>query len=80
MGNFQHGQKEKEKREAQKAKRRDKNAALFFDFAKLSFGGMVIGSFAPLFGNGDAQLRWWIPVSGLVATSIFVYIGNKFLK
>lgn len=61
--------------------RREKKAGLFYDFAKLAFGGMVVGAIVS-FANGNLQVSttWGLAVCGVLGTIVLTLIGNSKLK
>lgn len=80
MGNWSENLRAKEKAEARRDRRKEKIAGLCFDFAKLCFGGMVVGAIVPIFTDMGDPKRITLAVVGMFSTSFFVYLGYKFLK
>lgn len=80
MGNWSENLRAKEKAEARRDRRKEKLSGLFFDFAKLCFGGLVVGIVIPIFSEPHDVSRLVIACTGIFSTVMFVYIGNNFLK
>lgn len=72
-------QKEKETKEKDKI-RREKLAGFFFDAAKMTLGGIVIGGLSPIFTGSLDFVNIKIISLGVVSTYIFAKIGNDILK
>lgn len=60
--------------------RREKLAGLFFDLAKLSFAGLVVGGIVSMKPDVDITLDIYRVVIGGISTIIFIRIGNTILK
>jgi hypothetical protein len=74
------GQEEKKVEKEKNKTRREKLASFFFDIAKLSYAGLVLGTVVPLF-NEDLQWSNFYPAyAGVFITVILVLIGNQILK
>lgn len=58
--------------------KREKMASLFFDFAKLTFAALVLGSFTPLLQKGG-NWDWFTFVMGVGATIVFARVGSNIL-
>ena len=75
MDNIIITEEEKEKRKVMN----EKNASLFYDLAKLTFGASVLGGIIPMFENASWFHILFVIIGGLV-TLAFGMIGNNFLK
>lgn len=80
MGNWSENQRAREKAEAKRDRRKEKIASLCFDLAKLCFGGMVVGAVVPIFLEAATVNRFTMGFFGLFTATMFIYVGNKFLK
>ena len=72
-------EKKKEVKEKDRV-RREKLAGFFYDAAKLTLGGIVIGGISPLFTNAEGDINLRMIVAGIIATFTFAKIGNDILK
>lgn len=80
MGNFS-AQQELRKETREKDKSRKENLGKFFyDLAKLSFAGLVIGGITPWISKGGLDFNPYAFIVGLTATSIFASIGYRTFK
>ena len=80
MSNFSNIQeKKKEVREKDKV-RREKLASFFYDAAKLTLGGIVIGGISPVFASTENEMNLRMILAGAIATFAFAKIGNDILK
>lgn len=80
MGSWSEQQEvNKEVKEKDKV-RREKLAGLFFDLAKLSFAGLVVGGIVSMKPDVDITLDIYRVVIGGISTIIFIRIGNTILK
>lgn len=69
-----------EERKERNKVRRETIGKFFFDLAKLSFAGLVIGWITPFSENTDISHNIFVLFSGVVFTFVFSLIGNKILK
>ncbi len=60
--------------------RREKLAAFFYDIAKLSFAGLVVGFVMPIFSDMRNENNWYAIVIGIVLTILSASLANKILK
>ncbi len=80
MGNFS-AQQELRKETREKDKSRKENLGKFFyDLAKLSFAGLVIGGITPWISKGDEAINPHILILGGIASLIFGIIGYRTFK
>ena len=69
----------KEGREREKA-RKENLGKFFYDLAKLTFAGVVIGSITPWFTEKEIVFNPYVFISGLVTTSIWAIVGYRTFK
>lgn len=80
MGNFS-AQQELRKETREKDKSRKENLGKFFyDLAKLSFAGLVIGGITPWISKSELDFSPYAFIIGLITTSIFATIGYRTFK
>ena len=80
MGNWSVQQDlKKEKREFDKTCK-ENLAKFFYDLAKLTFAGVVIGGIIPLYGSPYDVIQWTMVISGLVGTGMIAFFANRILK
>ena len=80
MGKFIEQQdKQKDLKERNKV-RRETLGKFFYDLAKLSFAGLVIGWITPMSDNTDMGYNIIVMLSGVAFAFIFGIIGNEILK
>jgi len=60
--------------------RREKKASFYYDMAKLSFGGLVIGGLMQYPSTTDKISLALFPIFGITTTIIFYMLANKTLK
>lgn len=80
MGNWEKQQEDKRAGLERDRSRRENLGKFFYDLAKLTFAGLVIGgivSFSPDFENVNTLYRVFF---GGISTVLFARIGNKILK
>ena len=75
MGSWSEQQEVKKEVKEKDKVRREKLAGLFFDLAKLSFAGLVVGGIVSMKPDVDITLD-----IGGISTIIFIRIGNTILK
>lgn len=80
MGKWKEQQEVKKERREQEKFRRENLAKFFFDLAKLSFAGLVIGAVIPLYVDLNNLNYWYILLTGVIATIFLAYIGNELFK
>lgn len=84
MSRFEEQQKDKtiEKEHAfqMNKMRREKQASLCFDLAKIVCAGLVVGNLSPIFVQ-ETSLAFNIPIilSGIIITIGLIHFGNKLL-
>lgn len=70
----------KEEKEKEKTAR-EQLGKFFYDLAKMTFGVMVLGNSAAVFGFTDFSISSIVVlIAGSFATIGFAYMGNKVLK
>lgn len=80
MGNWERQQEDRRIGRERDRSRRENLGKFFYDLAKLTFAGLVIGSIVSLtpdFENINTLYRVFL---GGISTVIFARIGNKILK
>lgn len=80
MGNWEIQQIKKQENQERDRSRRETLGKFFYDLAKLTFAGLVIGSIAPLYMNIENANYWYTVLTGSILTIIFASIGNRILK
>lgn len=60
--------------------RKEKLAGFFFDIAKLTYAGMVIGVIIPLLSDFDDAKSWVVASFGILLTAASATLANKILK
>lgn len=80
MGNWKIQQIKKQENQERDRSRRETLGKFFYDLAKLTFAGLVIGSIAPLYMNIENANYWYTVLTGSILTIIFASIGNRILK
>lgn len=80
MSNFSKNIEQQKERKERNKVRRETLGKFFFDLAKLSFAGLVIGWITPINDNKDFDNNLIVMLLGLLFTIIFSVIGNKVLK
>ena len=80
MGSWEKHQEEKKEGRERDKTRRETQGKFFYDLAKLTFAGLVIGGFS-LFNEDSMGLISIVKViAGGTSTIIFAWIGNLILK
>jgi predicted ABC-type exoprotein transport system permease subunit len=74
------GQEEKKVEKEKNKTRREKLASFFFDIAKLSYAGLVLGVLMPLFSEGVKMEYLLLIFFGVIVTVVFAVVGNIILK
>ena len=80
MGNYSKKQEENNEVKEKDKVRREKLAGLFFDLAKLSFAGLVVGGIVSMKPDIDITLDIYRVIIGGISTIVFIRIGNTILK
>ncbi len=80
MSNYSRLQEVKKENKEKDKVRREKLAGLFFDLAKLSFAGLVVGGIVSMKPDVDITLDIYRVIIGGISTIIFIRIGNTILK
>ena len=80
MGNWNEQQEsKKEEKEWYKA-RRENLGKFFYDLAKLTFAGVVIGGIIPLYSNPINAMNWSMVVTGIIFTGLIAFFANRIFK
>lgn len=80
MGNWEKQQGEKREGKERDKTRRETLAKYLYDLSKLSFAGLVVGGIAPVFTNISQANNWYNIITGIMATFILAWMGNRILK
>ncbi|MDO4179872.1 MAG: hypothetical protein Q4D36_01135 [Bacteroidales bacterium] len=80
MGNFMRQQEARKEGKEKDKVRREKLAGFFYDIAKLSFAGLVIGFVMPIFSDMRNENNWYVIIIGVVLTVLSALLANKILK
>lgn len=80
MGSWSEQQEVKKEVKEKDKVRREKLAGLFFDLAKLSFAGLVVGGIVSMKPDVDITLDIYRVIIGGISTIIFIRIGNTILN
>lgn len=80
MGNWEKQQGEKHEFKERDKTRREHLGKFFFDLAKVTFAGLVIGSFT-LFNESSIDIiNIAKVVGGVASTLMFAWLGNRIFK
>lgn len=80
MGNWEKQQGEKHEFKERDKTRREHLGKFFFDLAKVTFAGLVIGSFT-LFNESSMDIiNVSKSIGGGISTFIFAWLGNRIFK
>lgn len=80
MGNWEKQQDEKKESRERDQSRRENLGKFFYDLAKLTFAGLVIGGIATFDTELKESIFIYRAIVGGIATVIFAWIGNKIFK
>ena len=80
MGNWDKQQEARKDTKEKDKVRREKLAGFFYDIAKLSFAGLVVGFVMPIFSDVKNENNWYVIVIGIVLTVLSASLANKILK
>lgn len=80
MGNWERQQEAKKEIKEIDRVRREKLAGFFYDIAKLSFAGLVVGVVMPIFSDSKNENNWYVIVLGIILTILSASLANKILK
>lgn len=69
----------KECKEREKS-RKENLGKFFYDLAKLTFAGVVIGGIIMLYGEPEMATHWTRVVSGLLGTGMIAFFANRMFK
>lgn len=80
MGSWEKQCNEKTELKERDKSRRETQGKFFYDLAKVTFAGLVIGGFA-LFNESSMDINNLVKViAGGISTILFAWIGNLILK
>lgn len=81
MSNFSEQQQARTEVKEKSRTRREKLASLFYDFAKLTYTALVLGSIVLLFQSDKLDIRFISMMAfGGIAAYLWVKMGNNLLK
>lgn len=82
MGNWEKQQEEKKEVKEKDKVRRENLAKYFYDLSKLTFTGLVIGSFATFLSKDTMDIKYMIypVIAGSTVTYMLAWLGNRILK
>lgn len=80
MSNWSEQQKRQGEVKEKNRVRKEKLAGFFFDIAKLTYAGMVIGVVIPLLSDFDNTKSWFAASFGMLLTAASATLANKILK
>ena len=80
MGNWEKQQDEKKESRERDQSCRENLGKFFYDLAKLTFAGLVIGGIATFDTELKESIFIYRAIVGGIATVIFAWIGNKIFK
>ncbi|WP_455636092.1 DUF6722 family protein [Parabacteroides sp.] len=60
--------------------RKENLGKFFYDLAKLTFAGVVIGGIIMLYGEPEMVTHWTRVVSGLIGTGMIAFFANRMFK
>ncbi len=69
----------RERKECERS-RKENLSKFFYDLAKLTFAGVVIGGIIPLFQKPNDLSQWSMVVTGVFSTAMIAYFANNILK
>ena len=80
MGSWSEQQEDKKEVREKDKVRRETLGKFFFDLAKLTFAGLVLGGITPIYANVEAGINWYVLAAGSVWTIMLAKVGNTILK
>ena len=80
MSNFSRQIEERKDRKEKDKTRREKLAGFFYDLAKITFAGLVIGVLTPILSGVNGVSDWCSLFIGVVLTVLSAMLANKILK
>ncbi len=80
MGNWEKQQDAKREERDRDKSRRENLGKFFYDLAKLTFAGLVVGGIVSLKPDTDISIDLYRVVIGGISTIIFARIGNIIFK
>ena len=80
IGNWDKQQEDGKDTKEKNKIRREKLVGFFYDIAKLSFAGLVVGFVMPIFSDVKNENNWYVIVIGIVLTVLSASLANKILK
>lgn len=80
IGNWDKQQEDRKDTKEKNKIRREKLVGFFYDIAKLSFAGLVVGFVMPIFSDVKNENNWYVIVIGIVLTVLSASLANKILK
>ena len=80
IGNWDKQQEDRKDTKEKNKIRREKLVGFFYDIAKLSFAGLVVGFVMPILADVKNENNWYVIVIGIVLTVLSASLANKILK
>lgn len=80
MGNWERQQDERREERERDKSRRENLGKFFYDLAKLTFAGLVVGGIVSLKPDTDISVDVYRVIIGSISTIIFARIGNIIFK
>lgn len=80
IGNWDKQQEDRKDTKEKNKIRREKLVGFFYDIAKLSFAGLVVGFVMPIFSDVKNENNWYVIMIGIVLTVLSASLANKILK
>lgn len=80
MSNFSKQIDERKERKEKDKTRREKLAGFFYDLAKITFAGLVIGVLSPILSGANEVSDWYSVTIGIILTILSAMLANKILN
>ena len=80
MRNFTKQNEERKERKEKDRTRREKLAGFFYDLAKITFAGLVIGYVSPILSESQHIESWYVVAIGIIVTTLSAMLANKIMK
>lgn len=80
MSNFSKNIEHQKERKERNKVRRETLGKFFFDLAKLTFAGLVIGGITPVFSEVQQDGNVTFIILGLVTTIALAWLGDNIIK
>lgn len=80
MGNWSEQQDIKKEVKEKDKSRRENLGKFFYDLAKLTFAGVVIGGIIPLYSDPTNMVQWLLVATGFIFTILIATIAYRIFK